>query len=407
MAKMGHSNALTRLLRALRRLVFSLGGLSLQLVIADPTVMLKGVNPAERLEAPHSILRGALRLKVRRAMPLDSVSITFIGEGIDTVCLSESNRRLLTRTSRTLIHDTHSYTHNRILMEGTYTIPFQFIVDPNLPETVVSALGSRRYHIEVELCRGGKPLWLEPEFYRPITVHRAPIDSSVVVSDHTEARGVWRGIMPYRVAVSARVSHLGGKFELTVETDPDCSVSIVGFVRQVKVVFVQKMRCPRRGDAVQHYTILNQAPLSTKKFAAPKDPYEPFVLHETVGIPRKLSFEVHPYTSNMELSDDIRVEELRITHHIHVHLRIHLACVNDGCIVSEKGTSADYLKVHKVEESCADVVFRAPLLLVTKRALEGDSPPEYGVGASGGEGPRSLEWMCTGGILDEGLPPKY
>jgi hypothetical protein len=403
-----------RLVYAIRRLAFPLGALSVQLITADQIVLLRGISPSEREEASMSYLRGVIRVKVHRSsIKVDAINVRFIGECVDTVYVKEFNKRLLSQVRKTLINDTFKYSnHSSELLKGTYTIPFQFIIDPHLPESVNTALGSRRYHLEVEINNPAGTM-----IHRPITMIRTPIDCSLIANANVEASGQWRGIMPYYMSLSSKICQLGSSFELNVETHPNPMLGISGYVKFVKVMFVQKLKCPKKNDDPtgdpEHYSIIDQDPLFFQKFSMNKDPYDPFKLKSKVDIPKSLSFNAHPYTSNRDISDAVTIKELRITHYIHVYVGIHPISISDDEDSTLKASltslisNADKSQIKKMEHSRADIIFKAPVYLLAAQAMDQyEAPPQYGnndaIGAQ-----KSLSWLCTNGQYDDGLPPRY
>ena len=396
---------------ALKRLAMIWQPVSVRVVVKDTNVVLKGVNTSERNEAPMSYLRGVVSVKVNRSsVSLKEINVKFIGERVDVVFSREINRRLFTDVRNKIVDEMCSYTvEGHRLLKGTYTIPFQFMVDPTLPETVNTSLGSRNYRIEVHMDKqnsNNSPL------KTPITMIRTPLDRSLVANDCVGAIGSWHSVMPYSVLVSSRVCQLGKPFDISVETQPNPMINCSGVVKSVRVLFVQKIKCPSSAPT-EPYTLFNRQTLWMKSYGSPKDPYDPFRLETTIKIPQTLNFDVFPYTSNGENEDGSPTPELRISHYIYIQISMHPIFITEDEFIDDQPPLDEKIQVRTWDDVKDVLVFKAPVFLLHRDATEEHNlaPPSYSQVKPGKHNKplkfKSLAWICSDGVYDDSRPPKY
>ncbi|ONH68100.1 Protein ROG3 [Cyberlindnera fabianii] len=420
---------LTKALWALHDFIHPLGSIKLQLITSNESVVLKGISPAERMAASPVYLRGVLRVVIKRSkVPLDAINVQFIGECMNSVFQKQQGYRVLNKVKRHVIDETYRYTTgNGFLNKGVYLIPFQFIIDPTLPESAISPYFQRLYRLNVSLETKRTTHHHTIRHLKIVNIERSLADDSVYYNDNLCTSGTWHGILPHTISLSSRVCHLGGNIGVNIETFPDPTNNFAVVVKYLKVCLLQKTRCPeldKSGCPTGSFiTFPTKKVLKYQQFDEGVDPYEPFKMNWDVELPSS-SDSMQGYTSNLEPEETLHQDSVKVTHTLIVTVGLHSLMqpalsadttveledelnVSTSTIESaSSGNSNTSDKFVKLEEKGCEMSFRAPIFVVTgKTSIE--SPPLYTETSSDCYLPKSFTWLCSNGQFEVEHAPLY
>lgn len=397
-----------------------------KLIVVDDIVFVKGLNKAERNQSNSSVLKGVLFLKVVRAVAsIKLIEINLIGQKSDAIFTNEpESRRLVTLKGKIILNDCYRYTPpSGDLLKGDYAFPFQFSIDPNTPETILSCLGSRKYHLEVIIHNENDGNFIKPSIHKPITLMRRPGDNSLLPTECVNATGNWRGMMTYNICVYSRVCKLGGSITISMQAAPNPFLNKVAAIKYVKIHLVQKTKCPKMPAPRNHsfYQTVQRELIHYQTFRK-SSPLESFEDIWLAKIPETLKLKLHPYNSNLE-PDESALVGMTITHHLTITLGIETT--DFGSEEEQQFLSSKSGKV-KADSDISEIFFKMQVYLLDPMVEIYSAPPAYErsftssdsgsstladsiiyEGAAAGRSTRSSSWLCTNGKYELEKPPSY
>lgn len=298
-----------------------INNIKLNLDLYDDLVYLKGLNEHEMIDAPVSVLKGSLQLVVKSKKEyIERVQIKFIGSSLDVVFIKMLNSRSIRESERhNIIDESYEYQMNPMaLAKGSYTFPFQFIVEPDLPETIFTCLGSRSYYVEAQIFTQDKG---ELKIKKYVRLIRCPLAGSLLLSDSIHTAGIWRNFMRYEISISSRYLMVGGDFKLNLRLRPFLETKMCG-IDSVNIYLIQKLQCEKRcgyfdENEKQTFDITHKVLLKKLKVKENESCPKTYDNTWTINIPKSMTFNLHPSLSN-RLLDELDPSGLKISHYLRI-----------------------------------------------------------------------------------------
>jgi len=391
-------------------------GVKIKLELNDEIVYLKGLTRSERCEAPVSLVRGALIVVVKsKLVHVDKVQIKFMGNSCDIIynrslcarCLRESDKKII-------IDDSYEFDlHPFELIKGVYKFPFQFILEPDLPETIFTCLGNRHYFVETKLIFKDKTELITS---KPVKIVRCPLEYSLLLAEGIYTNGIWRDYMKYEISVYSKYLVLGDEFKITFKLKPFSDFKMCS-IESLNVFFVQKLQCEKRSDFTQEddvFEITNKCPIKQLKPKENKDQMGLKSYDDTwsIKLPKSVPFTVHPFLTEKSPTNDFETQKgLRISHFINIILSVVPLDVNTNSkneeelinevlkptVIPTKHGEVSYNDNHQevittqtnsqtiktnnegstILRLKCKVYFKAPVRLLASNAIKQPTPPTY------------------------------
>lgn len=377
----------------------------LNLDLHDDVVYLRGLNEYEMVDAPVSALNGSLQLVVKsKEEYIEKVQIKFIGSSSDMVFIKMLNSRSIRESERkNIIDETYEYQmHTTSLPRGSYTFPFQFIVEPDLPETIFTCLGSRSYHVEAQVLTENKG---ELKIRKPVRLIRCPLEGSLLLSDSIHTIGIWRDFMRYEISISSKYLMSGGSFGLNIKLRPFLETKMCG-IESITIHLVQKLQCEKRcgyfdENEKQTFDITHKVLLRKLKLKENDSSLKTYDNTWTINIPKSMTFNVHPSLSNRQLNELDSVKGLKISHYLKMIFTVSPIEITkheesqipntSSPITSRSTLSKNVVEISPYDEISQpdnqrdtirlvlkqDVCFKAPVRFLSPNALSLLAPPTY------------------------------
>ncbi|KAH3681618.1 hypothetical protein WICPIJ_007408 [Wickerhamomyces pijperi] len=384
--------------------------LSLDLYLDSDTIYLKGLDDDERACASDSVLRGVLNVNVDHSYLLvESLKVRFVGKASDNHYYQDSQgKKLLKPVLTELINDTYEY-DAKTLLKGTYNFPFQFLIDPKLPESIQFLYGSRNYYVEVEIKYSNQEV--EILAHRDITIVRCPLANSPKYTEPIDARGCWRDLVPYDISIGSKIVLVDKPFGLNVNVYPQLkSPGSTATLKYIRIYLIQKIKCPQSVEDMSHTESLldTQYYVITHKSCLNKvesfHPNEDGSINESlkITIPSVCQqFKVLPYNSNIgshysdhgDTSEPFTERAFKLSHYMQVAM---------GFDLHQSDAYSTEFK---------ELTFKGKIHLVNPKIESNAPPPAYDSSefnySTKITREKSLSWLYTNGRLDMEQPPSY
>ncbi|CCH41410.1 hypothetical protein BN7_951 [Wickerhamomyces ciferrii] len=418
-----------------------LSGLSAELQLDEDVILLQGLNKRERNDAPLSLIRGSLKVMAKgRKRYIDKILIRFIGRSSDVIYKKSLNARYLrSQESKTIVQDVYEYGFNsNEPLKGSYSLPLLFVLDADLPESIITGFGNRTYCIEVIMEFEGLPKLM---IRKPIHLMRGPLVGSHITSECIQALGDWREYMHYDLSISMKYISLGDRFNLNFQLRPLFN-DRTSEIDQIKIFFIQKIQCEKRsefiGDGDTHE--LNEKHL-LKLINDPKELIKDSNLYNvelSIKLPKSMPFNIHPHISNNHLDDYLNPKSLKITHYIQMILKVksieknsitYSNSIKDKSLSlshdTEHQTSTTPISDQRLLDSSpftsghvfaprpilkSDIYLRIPIYLLPSGKINQPSPPTYEEATNNSKSSKSknnFNPLRLPRIKDTSYPPAY
>lgn len=384
--------------------------LSLDLYLDSDTIYLKGLDDDERAIASDSVLRGVLNVKVDHPYLLvESLKVMFVGKASDIhYCENSEGKTLLKPVTREIINDTYEY-DAKTLHKGTYNFPFQFLIDPTLPESVEFLYGSRKYYVKVEIKYDNQDVQVLA--HSDITIVRCPLTNSPKFTERIEAKGCWNDIFSYDISLESKIVLIEQDFKVDIDVYPLLKdINKSARLKYIKVFFIQKVKCPQMMEAMtevdslldsRFFTIFHKTCIKQQETFTPND--DGYInTNWKLKIPNICpQFKVFPYNSNAddgnisnaEILDHNNDRAFRMSHYIQVAL---------GFDLYHKDADQAVFK---------ELTFKGKIHLVNSKIKSNFPPPAYDSNEFNFSPKvtreKSLTWLYTNGKLEMEQPPSY
>ncbi|CAM9011023.1 unnamed protein product [Wickerhamomyces anomalus] len=363
-----------------------------ELELNDKAVYLRGINEYERMEAPVSLLRGNLKVVVKSSLvnSIKTIQIRFLGFSSDVVYMKTPTYRSLREVERrTIIDDFHEFEFDPLdLMKSTYAFPFHFILEPDLPETIFTSLGHRRYCVEAKIIFEDNT---EISTSKPVRILRCPIEGSLLFGECIQASGVWKEYMNYQVAISSKYMVLGEDFKINFKLSAG-SGNKMCFIETIKFYIVQRLQCEKRSDYIgddETFSFTNKYLLKYLKLERDESGLKSYEGDWTMKIPKALPFCIHPHLTNRQAEFE-NYKGLKVSHFIRIVLEVEpiefvkRSNISSTSLISSlepikndtplSVESNDFVVNLSLK---SDVFFKAPIRLLSPNALKQPAPPTY------------------------------
>ncbi|KAH3672673.1 hypothetical protein WICMUC_004191 [Wickerhamomyces mucosus] len=308
--------------------------LNLDLCLDNDIIFTNGLDDDEQSIANESVLKGVLEIKINcptSIIELDYLKIKFLGNSMNIHYYqisdnkdkdnkdkdnkdksNEFNRILFKPIYNKIIDDCYNYnSQNLKLLIGTYKFPFQFLIDPKLPESIESIYCKKFYNLQVEI-KFLNSLNSNIIYSKPIKIVKCPLINSPKLFEISHAKGYWNDLIRYDLILCSKILKLGDYFKIKVEIEDLQNDLMICKLDYIKISFIQKIKFPNLNNYnSKFHSIENKSCLNHLKIEQNNNKFYDL----NIKLPQEFkNFKVYPYNSNFQDKD------LKIVHFIEIIL---------------------------------------------------------------------------------------
>ncbi|CUM65679.1 uncharacterized protein PRCAT00003327001 [Priceomyces carsonii] len=226
--------------------------------ITNKEIYLKGLNRREIGMNNSQILNGTTTVIVLKPLKVKNLTVRFRGCKYVTVYeargenirsnglgLDQENKMKQRKHYIPLVDDKLIWTHqaDEQLPIGIYNYTFNFVIDPQLPESITSIYLNTSYFVETQLewqLDDGEAKKARDS--TEINMIRCTSDSPIFFSDPIIATGNWRNLLVYEFNLQNKVAFLGMPYSLSIRLYPLQHDQHTFDVYSISVHLIQKLQ---------------------------------------------------------------------------------------------------------------------------------------------------------------------
>lgn len=186
----------------------------------------KGLTKTQIGASCPQVLTGQLVLSVFKPVNIRDIQVSWMGESFETVHVAVKDPEVPTSVryskridKRSLVHDCIHFEES-CLPAGIYTYDFNFVVDPFLPESMMSRYITNKYYVKVDVIHQAGSSVKQVSSKSDVQLIRSVPEDFSPFSDPIVATGNWRNKLIYEFDLQTKIAFQKSKYCATVGIYP-------------------------------------------------------------------------------------------------------------------------------------------------------------------------------------------
>lgn len=202
--------------------LFTSSHFKLSIHVLNSTIYQKEIKGTDYTSAGYQLLVGNLILSVYKDTKINDIQVQFGGhtfEPVFEVALGDHIARKKIENTR-LVNEKSIWNVRSVLVPGIYTYSFTFVVNPLLPESLLTKTLLTKYWIAVDLEYKTLALVKSIHHEYPINIVRSLPNDLALYSEPIIATGNWRDMLVYEFHFLSKFAFQGQPYTVTLNVYP-------------------------------------------------------------------------------------------------------------------------------------------------------------------------------------------